>query len=602
MIDRFRELWAADFEYRSTPGNRPDPVCLVARELRSGREVRLWRDEFGPAPPYPTDRDSLFVAYHASAETGCHLALGWPLPEAVLDLEAEFRCATTGYRVMLGKGLIGAMAAHGLDTITCDEKSSTINLILRGGGHAPEERTTILDYCASDTDALARLLPRMLPGILARPTGLELALWRGRYSGHAVAAMEHNGIPIDRPTWTRLRARWDAIRARLVAAIDPAFGVYDGVSFRADRFADYLRRHDLPWPQLADGDLDLKDQTFRDMAEMYPQVEPLRQLRHTLSQLRVHDLAVGDDDRNRCMLGQFVASSGRNAPKASAFIFGPSTWLRGLIKPPPGRAVAYLDWSGQEVGIAAGLSGDVNLLEAVASGDPYIFFAKMAGMVPDDATKDSHPAARDVCKRCMLGVNYGMAARTLAFRIRAPLHDAEDLLRQHRAIFPRFWEWSGDAVRVASLFGYLDLAFGWRVHDGPDTSPTSLMNAPMQGNGSEMMRLAAIGAVRSGIQVDAVIHDAFLVEGDVDQIEDTADAMSKTMARASALVLGGHELRTDAKIIRHPDRYMDPRDGAKSMWDLVTKSMVEVKDEDVGASTARRPPGPGVRTRGVKAA
>ena len=48
---------------------------------------------------------------------------------------------------------------------------------------------------------------------------------------------------------------------------------------------------------------------------MYPQVEPLRQLLHTLSQLRLSDLAIGDDGRNRCMLGQFVASRGATPPK-----------------------------------------------------------------------------------------------------------------------------------------------------------------------------------------------------------------------------------------------------------------------------------------------
>src|SRR4051794_25160241 len=95
LAAEFRELWCVDFEYRSTPGNRPDPVCLVARELRSDRVVRLWRTDFGSAPPYPTGPASLFIAYHASAETTCHLALGWALPEAILDLEAEFRCATT---------------------------------------------------------------------------------------------------------------------------------------------------------------------------------------------------------------------------------------------------------------------------------------------------------------------------------------------------------------------------------------------------------------------------------------------------------------------------------------------------------------------------
>ena len=41
------------------------------------------------------------------------------------------------------------------------------------------------------------------------------------------------------------------------------------------------------------------------------------------------------------MLSPYRAKTGRNAPSNSRFIFGPSTWLRGLIKPEPGRAVLH---------------------------------------------------------------------------------------------------------------------------------------------------------------------------------------------------------------------------------------------------------------------
>ena len=53
----FTEIWAVDFEFGAEPGENPEPVCLVAWELRSGRKLRLWRDEFGAAPPYPTGPD-----------------------------------------------------------------------------------------------------------------------------------------------------------------------------------------------------------------------------------------------------------------------------------------------------------------------------------------------------------------------------------------------------------------------------------------------------------------------------------------------------------------------------------------------------------------
>jgi hypothetical protein len=46
----FREIWAVDFEFGAQPGENPEPVCLVACELRSGRKVRLWRDGMGVVP------------------------------------------------------------------------------------------------------------------------------------------------------------------------------------------------------------------------------------------------------------------------------------------------------------------------------------------------------------------------------------------------------------------------------------------------------------------------------------------------------------------------------------------------------------------------
>ena len=71
-------------------------MCLVAWELFSARSCAYGATSSAPSPPYPTGPDVLFVAYYASAEIGCHLALGWPVPERVLDLFTEFRNHTNG--------------------------------------------------------------------------------------------------------------------------------------------------------------------------------------------------------------------------------------------------------------------------------------------------------------------------------------------------------------------------------------------------------------------------------------------------------------------------------------------------------------------------
>jgi len=109
-------VWALGFEFTAPPGERPIPLCVVARELRSGRLIRRWLADDAPdEPSYNIGPDSLFVAYYASAELGCHLVLDWPMPTRILDLSAEVRCLTSGLIVPCGRSLLGALAYFGLN-------------------------------------------------------------------------------------------------------------------------------------------------------------------------------------------------------------------------------------------------------------------------------------------------------------------------------------------------------------------------------------------------------------------------------------------------------------------------------------------------------
>ena len=97
------------------------------------------------------------------------------------------------------------------------------------------------------------------------------------------------------------------------------------------------------------------------------------------------------------------------------------------------------------------LSGDEAMQAAYLSGDPYLEFAKQAGLVPADATKKTHGAERELCKQCVLGVAYGMEAKSLAQRIGQPEIVARDLLRSHRETYRKFWAWSDATVDRAML-------------------------------------------------------------------------------------------------------------------------------------------------------
>lgn len=726
-LRHYRDIWLVDFEFGSATGERPQPLCMVAREFRTGRTLRMWRDELAEwdRAPFGTGPDSLFVAYFASAEFGCFLALGWPTPLRILDLFVEFRSLSNGRSMPHGNGLLGALQAFGLDSMAAARKSDMRELALRGGGYTSQEKTALLDYCESDVAALAKLLPTMLPRI-----DFPRALLRGRYTT-AIARMEWTGTPIDVGILDRLRGNWDTIRGRLIERVDADFGVYvpadqsdldpnsplgsailnaanewdidvhdlrdavdfvwrngraehierekaralarkttrltrhritkwendgydhstypmldeqarelaaefpalglgtgyrleegfDGTDYAAAlwenlreparpaparhdpdiirraaelaangegtgrysgplrfssrRFAEYLAKHNLPWPRLPSGELALDDQTFRDMAKAYPQIAPLRELRYTLGQLRLESLAVGSDGRNRCLLSPFGAKSSRNTPSNAKFIFGPSCWLRGLIRPEPGRAMAYVDYSQQEFAIAAKLSGDTAMMAAYRSGDPYLAFAKQAGAVPEDATRQSHKQVRDLFKTCALGVQYGMAERSLAARIGQPTIVGRKLLEAHRRTYPRFWRWSQAAMDHATLHRSIHTVFGWTLKAGDDPNPRTFANFPMQGNGAEMLRLACCLATERGIEVCAPIHDALLVEGPADGIGDVVHNTQAAMAEASRVVLEGFEVRTDAKVVMHPERYMDER--GERMWESIIGILSELE-------------------------
>jgi hypothetical protein len=559
----FAQVWLFDFEFSALPGERPEPICLVAWELSSGRKLRIWQNELlgMETPPYSIGKNSLIVAYYASAEMGCHLSLNWPMPINVLDLYTEFRNSTNGLALPCGKSLLGALTWFGMDAIEAIEKDSMRQLALRGGPWANEEREALLEYCESDVVALAKLLHKMAPAL-----DIHRALLRGRYM-KAAAQIEHYGVPIDTEAFGLLQNNWELIQENLIAQIDEDYGIYEGRTFKAALFEDWLIKNNIPWPKLDSGKLDLKDDTFREMARTNPKIAPLRELRVALSQMRLSELAVGKDGRNRCLLSAFSARTSRNQPSNKQFIYGPAVWLRGLIRPDPGYSLAYIDWSQQEFGIAAALSEDKLMMEAYDSGDPYMAFAKQAGAVPQNATKETHEHIRERFKSCALAVQYGMGATSLAERIGQPIVQAKELLRIHRETYNAFWRWSDAAVDYAMLHGKLWTTFGWTIHVGENPNPRFLRNYLMQANGAEILRLACCFAIEKGICVCAPVHDALLIEAPVSELNEAVRTTQKAMSDASSIVLNGFRLRSDAKIAIYPDRYMDGR--GQKMWNAV---------------------------------
>ena len=113
----------------------------------------------------------------------------------------------------------------------------------------------------------------------------------------------------------------------------------------------------------------------------------------------------------------------------------------------------------------------------------------------------------------------------------------------------------------------LQTVFGWSLRIAGEANPRSLRNFLCQSNGSELLRLGCCLATERGLSIVAPVHDAVLVEGPSESIVEIVARTQEAMAEASAVILDGFRLRSDARIVRWPDRYMDER--GRGFWDRV---------------------------------
>ena len=552
-LSHFNSVWIVIAKVHTRFGERHQPLVLLARDVGSNMVVELGVPKLLGVrhPPYPTGPQALLVTVDANEVAACHLALGWRMPERIVDLMVEFRNLTRGNRRPIVGGLAGALIWFG--------QRATGALV---EGASPQQMRRRLAAVAALFDAMQASLD------------VGRAMLRGRYLC-AVARIEATGIPVDRRTSDHLAQNWPAVRDRVVEIIDQGYGVYQGRRLDVPAFEGWLAGRGISWPVVASGRLDLSDQAFREMARVHPCVRPLKELRATLLGFDPNALAIGRDGRNRTPVLPFVGSTGRNQPSAKHWVMETAAWVRHLIKPKSGAGLALIDWEQQEFGIAAALSGDTGMQRAYTSGDPYLALAIASGAAPPEATAATHPQIRERYKVASLGIQYGIGAVRLAGLLGLREVDAKEMLRLHKAAFPRFWSWSDDVEARAMLYREQHSAFGWRRAIGPDAKSGSLRNFPMQANGAEMLRLACCLVTEAGITLCAPNHDALLIEAPLRDLDDAVATTQRLMAEASADALDGFGLTTSVRAVRAPERWTDPR--GTTVWSAVETALARIE-------------------------
>lgn len=76
----FKTYTVVDYEYYGVNGDLPKPICYTAAISSNNSIIRHWINGNEITPQYPTDNNTLFIAYYSSAEFGCHEVLGFKNP------------------------------------------------------------------------------------------------------------------------------------------------------------------------------------------------------------------------------------------------------------------------------------------------------------------------------------------------------------------------------------------------------------------------------------------------------------------------------------------------------------------------------------------
>ena len=228
MKKNFATINVCDFEYEAADGDLPNVLCMVVyvldSYLRHVRTIRLWRGEFGRAPPFDTGPDALFVGYSAWAEMTCFMALGWKFPVHIYDLHTAYLAASNillpynpgETRKRQSKRLPDACRAYGIDGWERIDKG-TMAQDIGEGRWRDYGREAVFEYCEEDVRKSRELLIRQLQGRSRfAPTSVAHVLHWSNYSAKTIALIQAHGMPIDMALWNLVQENKTTVIRRLI--------------------------------------------------------------------------------------------------------------------------------------------------------------------------------------------------------------------------------------------------------------------------------------------------------------------------------------------------------------------------------------------------
>ena len=206
------------------------------------------------------------------------------------------------------------------------------------------------------------------------------------------------------------------------------------------------------------------------------------------------------------------------------------------------------DYAQIELRILASMSGDDAMQDTFREGGDIHTdaAARVYGLDPEEVTPDQRRKAKEV----NYGIPYGISPWGLAQRLRMPVDEAQDLIKQYRQSYPGVSQLLNELVERARENGYAQTLLGRRRYlpniDASNSNQRSAaervaVNMPIQGTQADMIKIA-MNRIRERLDAEdwtsemlLQVHDELVFELPPAELEEVRSMVEHEMRDALPL-------------------------------------------------------------------
>ncbi len=222
--------------------------------------------------------------------------------------------------------------------------------------------------------------------------------------------------------------------------------------------------------------------------------------------------------------------------------------LRKVFVPKEGCIFLDADYSQIELRVLAHMSGDIELAEAYKNGDDiHRITASKVFHTPFNEVTDLQ---RRNAKAVNFGIVYGISGFGLAQDLNIDRKEADEIIKQYFATYPKIKAFLDGIVQSAKEKGYAETMSG-RRRPVPELSSSNYtqksfgervaMNSPIQGTAADIIKIAMVKVAKKleaeNLQSKIVlqVHDELLVETYIEEKEKVKQILLEEMPGAADL-------------------------------------------------------------------